>query len=201
MAKASTIELKTIDFKLVGKSPLLLHNVQLANPLNKFARELKAISGNKQLTVDEKAEQLARIEFTGSLYWDDELGPYLPGYNILRCFMEGGTFSKKGTAIGQAVVDYTPKAQILYGAHYDSPEALRSAGFEHQAMVTIQRNKVLRTRPQFLNWACKFELTFDSSILGERELIEAAEKGGLFKGVGDGRKGGYGMGRFDIEII
>ena len=54
--------MNTLQLTIKGVSPLLLHNGQTANPLNKYARQLKAVSGKRNKT-DEDFEAMAKIEF------------------------------------------------------------------------------------------------------------------------------------------
>ena len=64
-----------------GTVPLLMKNVQLADPLNPATKRLKALTGGKQ-SKDRTPEDFAKIEhaeFDGSLYWDKDMGPYVPG--------------------------------------------------------------------------------------------------------------------------
>lgn len=201
MTKNNFTEPVTLQLAIEGTTELLLHNVRLADALDPHTKKLKAITSNKQLEIDEKEEQKARAEFEGSLYWDDETGAYLPGFNILRSFMEGGTFAKKGTAISQAVLSYTQKCPIIYGRNCKTPTELYDGGYVHRAIVTVQRSKVSRTRPAFYPWAVAFSLTFDPSIISQDELMRAASMAGAYKGVGDGRTGGYGKGRYSVEKI
>jgi hypothetical protein len=53
--------------RITGAAPLILHNVQLADPLNAYAKEMKKISGKRRKT-DADLEELARFEWHGSLY-------------------------------------------------------------------------------------------------------------------------------------
>jgi len=42
---------KTIDFHVRGVAPLLMHNGQIANPVNKFAKAMKAITSQVCINV------------------------------------------------------------------------------------------------------------------------------------------------------
>jgi hypothetical protein len=195
--------LETIQFRLTGLTPLLLHNVQLADPLNSWTRQIKELTSKKKgLAEDDFAAQKAKLQFLGGLYWDDEIGLNLPGYNVLRSFMEGGAMSKKGTALDQAVVDYDEHCAIdPYTGKYDTGEEIMEGGHFLTTMVKIGQSTVPATRPSFFPWSVDFSATFDPEILMREDLITAAEAAGRFKGVGDGRKKGYRKGRYSVEVI
>jgi hypothetical protein len=60
---------QTLKFKLTSEAPLLLHNGQTADPLNKFAKAMKQIS-SKRAKTDADFEEMARLEWYASLYID-----------------------------------------------------------------------------------------------------------------------------------
>lgn len=197
----------SIAFDIAGASPLLMHNVQLADPLNPYARQLKELNNRKKsLTVEEHAESMAAIEFEGGLYWDDEMGPYLPGFNLFKSIIEGGRMLKLGTAIDQAIVDYSERCRLLYSggsremAAIKTTADLRAAGYESRVPVKVGTAMVMRTRPQFPIWGCGIVLTYDPGIITADQLVEAANAAGAYKGVGDGRLKGYGKGRYTVKI-
>jgi hypothetical protein len=68
-----------LDLKMTwtGRTPLVVHNDQLANPLGSYTKAIKAISSKRAKTEDDHLE-MSRIEWEGGLYIDPELGPFLP---------------------------------------------------------------------------------------------------------------------------
>ena len=67
---------QTLKYKLTSSSDMLLHNGQMANPLNKWAKLSRQIS-SKRAKTDADYEEMARIEFFASLYMAAD-GPVLP---------------------------------------------------------------------------------------------------------------------------
>ena len=55
---------QTLRYQLTSSSDMLLHNGQMANPLNKWAKLMKQIS-SKRAKTDADYEEMARIEFLG----------------------------------------------------------------------------------------------------------------------------------------
>ena len=60
---------KSISLMIVGTSPLVMHNGQTADPLNKYAKMLREISAKRRKTEADFIE-MARIEFVAALYMD-----------------------------------------------------------------------------------------------------------------------------------
>ena len=96
-----------------GTRPLLVHNVRLASPLNAYAKRLKSLN-SKRVKTDEDRLEIARTEWEGSLYHDEELGPYVPGPNLFASLIGGARLLKAGKKVerGVSVTDlYMP---LLY---------------------------------------------------------------------------------------
>jgi len=181
---------------LKGASPMLLHNGQTANPLNKFARQLKAVSGKRNKT-DEDFEVMAKIEFMAGLYLN-EAGAYtLPAHNIEACMLEGAKKNKNGRLVqgGAYVVD---DPILVFPGSKKSPEELWAGG-EHALMVSVrvQRNRVMRTRPLIpAGWTAEVEVKYDSGLIEEPAIRQALEVAGLERGLGDWRPK---YGRFTVS--
>lgn len=72
---------KKLKLIFTGLSPLLMHNGQLADPLNEFTKKMKEVSGKKKKT-EADFEQLAKFEFLGSLWLNDKGKPIIPSHVI-----------------------------------------------------------------------------------------------------------------------
>ena len=72
----------------------------------------------------------------------------------------------------------------------------KDESFRHQAIVTVQRAKINRTRPVFNEWTANIELMYDDSVVQKRKLIEWLEVAGLQCGLGDWRPR---YGRFSVK--
>ena len=85
---------KTISLKIVGTAPLVMHNGQTADPMNRYARMLKAVTGKRKKT-EADYEEVARIEYFAGLYVDQG-GPVLPARLLEAAVVEGARKSKSG---------------------------------------------------------------------------------------------------------
>lgn len=181
-----------------GTRPMLMHNVQLASPLNRYAKQLKALN-SKRVKTDEDRVAVARVEFEASLYLDPDIGPFIPGQNLLASLVEGGRLSKAGKKIerGVNVNDFT--LPLIYRGPRDV-ESLWGGGESEYVdirTVVVQRNKVDRCRPIFREWAFEAEILIDSSVIDLEEFVEVAGNAGAMAGVGDYRRL---FGRYSVEV-
>ena len=188
--------LQTLKLTLKGASPLLLHNGQTANPLNKFARQLKAVSGKRNKT-DEDFETMAKIEFLAGLYMNEKGEYTLPAHNVEAAMLEGAKKNKNGRLVqgGAYVVD---DPVLVFPGSKKSPDELWEDG-EHALMVSVrvQRNRVMRTRPLIpAGWTAAVEIKYDSGLIEEPAIRQALEVAGLERGLGDWRPK---FGRFTVS--
>jgi len=73
--------MQTIKLQLTGTRPLLMHADVFADPLNPLTKQHKSLTGKRKKTDDDH-EAIARSEWRGGMYFDDDMGPYIPGVNI-----------------------------------------------------------------------------------------------------------------------
>lgn len=189
--------MKTVHLTLKGVSPLLLHNGRLANPLDKFARQLKALNANRQ-KQDEDYEKIAKVEFLASWYADEKGSYVLPGHNLEAVMHEGSKRSKNGKQVlSGAFIDCDPVIDFI-GSNKTLDELW--AGGEHALMVSIRIKKssrVMRTRPMLpTGWKCSFDVTYDPGVVSEEIIVRAFEVAGKEIGIGDWRPK---YGRFVVE--
>ena len=186
--------MKKMKVRLTGVAPLYMHNNQMVDPLNEFAKRMKKMSGKRSKT-EADYEGMAKVEFLGGLYMDEN-GPVLPARMLAGAFIGGARKSKDGK-LAQAGVFFPYHA----GLEYDGPreaQALYEAGFWARDPVKIQRNTVMRTRPVFADWSARVEFEYEPTVIGDDAIMTAWHNAGRFCAVGDWRPQN---GRFTVEVI
>lgn len=181
-----------------GTRPLLMHNVRLASPLNAYAKQLKALN-SKRVKTDEDRLAVARVEFEGSLYLDDEVGPYIPGPNLLASLVEGGRLTKAGKKVERGVNVDDLVMPLIYRGPRDV-ESLWGGGeseYVDLRTVVVQRSKVDRCRPIFREWAVEAEALIDPKVIEFGEFAAVCEAAGQMEGVGDYRRM---FGRYAVDV-
>lgn len=201
------VELRTVivKVKIRGKRPLLLHNGQLADPLNEIVAKKKEITSKKKQARDGALveEQLAKLEFEGGLYLDVDGDVCIPGENIVACVRQGGTMRKKGEAIKRTVRCFDD-AKLSYEGQ-DTVSGVDDLVASYKRFSLRKRivnsgpgkTATMRTRPMFKNWSISFEfvvtLGADVDLSDVRSALEVA---GQLYGLGDWH-GRYGL--FEVE--
>lgn len=192
------IERTTLRLTGEDGEPLIVHNGLLADRDYEWTRQLSAVTGKRKKTDEDHAE-VARLEWRGGLYYDAEVGPYLPGDNVRRCLLDAARLSRDGKLIERGVLRLSKLNRLEYEGPRDPEKMWADGRFTHRAMVKVTTSKVARTRPKFDGWSAVVEVTFDSTVLDRRDLLRIAEAAGQYIGIGDGRPF-YG-GRFTVEAV
>ena len=204
--------MKELKIKLVGQSPLLTHNIRLANPLGEYSQAMKALTGKRNKT-DADLKEIARLEWEGGLYLEDG-NIVIPSRNINACFFEGAKKKKNGPKWRTGAVlseEYYPmeyngtKINVKMNGDLPNPELDKYyKNFNDQRMVRVGTGQILRTRPLFLGWSVRVSVMYDDTILDKRTLLQICEDAGYLVGLCEmrpGSKGGGTYGRFIVEEI
>ena len=184
---------KTLSCKITGVAPLIQHNGQLADARNPFAKEMKKLSGKRNKT-DADLEELARFEWHGSLYLTDGR-PCLPGELLEAHLIEAAKKRKQGPQARAGLY-----CDGTFPLLYDGPTALDDLWEDERFRLTtgarVQRNRVMRTRPIFQEWALAFEVIYNSSMLNPDDICQFLRIGGEQIGLGDWRPR---FGRYTVD--
>lgn len=181
-----------------GGTPLVCHNERLADPLDPISKEIAKISGLRKKTEANHLE-IARLEFAGGLYHDEDLGPYIPTWNIIRSIQEAGKQQKLGAAVLRALVPGAEKAAIQYDGPRDIGAMWEDGRFVLRKGVGISGRRVMRTRPVFVDWVVEADLELDIAVLNPDKIDQLALAAGKYEGLGDNRPQ-YGRFRGSAEL-
>lgn len=161
-----------LTFKIRGVAPLLMHNGQLADPGNQWARAMKEISSKRAKTTADY-EEMARLEWFGSLYLH-EGEPCIPGYVLEATLIGRGGAARKQKMGKQAAAGLyvTDNFLLEYDGPHDPEELWKLEEFRYQVLVRVQTSRVLRTRPIFHKWAAtvSFEVEPDLVNVADAKL-------------------------------
>ena len=186
--------MKSRSYTLKGVCPLVMHNPRLSDPLDKWSKLMKEISGKKKKTDDDLVE-LSRREWNGGLYWTPELGVHVPENCLERMLRDGGTKTKRGKDVLAGLIVVEPAKLIYPGPK--SPEAMWESGdFLLRASAGVNQSRVIRSRPIFRQWELTFKVDYDESLLDAAEIDGFAEIAGKHCGLLDWRPK---HGRFNVE--
>lgn len=188
--------MELIKFRITGTRPLLMHADTLADPLNPLSKVHKELTTKRKKT-DEDFEMIAKSEWRASFYFDEEIGPYIPAFNIEASIKEGAKISRLGKHIERGVEILEEKSKL----EYQGPRTLNelwNAGFYDARTVKVSTSRIMRYRPMFRTWATEFTVVFDNEVINRNQVIKCVKDAGEYAGIGDYRPK---FGRFKVEVI
>lgn len=156
------MSLQTVSYRLRSSQPLMQHNGQLADPLNKWSKLIKEISSKRKKT-DADFEEMARLEFMGGLYMSKD-GPVVPidGLNAMIIAAakkhREGEFAKTG-------VFCDDHARLEYDGPRDADALWKAGTFRDTRAVRVGQARVMRTRPIFDEWSAVVTFTVDDEVV------------------------------------
>ena len=177
-------------YHIEGVSSLLMHSPKAmmeAQPTGPATRRIP--------TPEEEAEKGA--------YRDEEGFLYLPSEAFRASIMHGAGGRRIGktaarTVLSGAVFTTAPRTHLVDPG---SGEQLREYRV-HVARVVVQRNSILRARPEVERWGCVLELEVDLDFTSPWQVEELLNIAGRISGVGDFRPEKRGPhGRYRAELL
>ncbi|KKN42805.1 hypothetical protein LCGC14_0709370 [marine sediment metagenome] len=175
---------------------LLMHNKQLADPLNEFTQALKKVSSKRKKTEADHTE-MARLEFMGGLYLDEKGRPVAPA-DWFEATLLAAAKKKRMGPIVKAAVFCEDDALLKFAGPTKVDKRIDDPECQLRVAVRVQQARVMRTRPLFLDWSCTAVLKVDTAQINMQEVIELVELAGQQAGIGDWRPK---YGRFDITVM
>lgn len=188
--------LKSMNVSFVSDAPILLHNSRLANPMDEFAKQLKEVSGVKKKT-DEHHAKMQKIEWFGSLYLNHENKIIIPSEMIEACLTEGAKKSKLGKAFKSSVFVHDAPVLQFEDMNENINDLFTKGKYVDARIVKVGMNRIVRTRPIFMQWSIDFSIHYDQEVIKEAEIVAAATVAGVQVGIGDYRPK---FGRFKAEF-
>lgn len=171
---------------LTGETPLLMSSGE-ADRESELYREYRALSKARAKTLEQEAK-LRELEWHTRIYFDEELGPYIPGKNIKEMLRSAATKWKLGESIKRSMVIPEYRIPLLYEGPRDLP-GLWEKGFRWTAMVSnagAGAGRVERCRPCFDQWSLACEIAFDTDELDADAVVAIVKRSEKY-GLGDYR--------------
>lgn len=174
-----------VSVEVRSLAPLMCHNGQLANPLNKWVREIAKITSKKKNKTDDDMVEMARLEFMGGLYLTKKNVPCIPDTVIEGFFGRAAKKINKGPQ-GQAGIYAKGEWPLIYDGPKD-PDKMWASGDFHdiRGCKLAGKSTVMRCRPIFHKWGLKFELLCDTEIISIPTVKDILDVGRTKAGFGD----------------
>jgi len=184
--------IRTANVSVTGISPLLQNNPQTVDPFNKFAKAKKRITNKRTAKTDDDLLELGDLETESKIYFDDELGVYVPatwlteaviatGFGVAkigRQKMRGGLFATE------------PKIKLDYkGINKVNgiADVVKNPMFRHRMLLKQGQVRVPKDAPIFHEWSFSTALEFDDAVVDFGTLSRIVEHAAKYGGFGDFR--------------
>jgi hypothetical protein len=186
-------KLNALSFRIVGTAPFLMHNGNLADPLDPHAKRMASISGKRRKTEADHA-RLAQLEFLGSLYLRDGK-PCIPAEMIEAAIVRGAAQNRRGLKARAGIV-VTENILLKYSGPTDPSALWENQAFQLRCPVRVGATRIMRTRPMFKEWAAELQVEFMPGLLNPQDVQHFLTIAGEQIGIGDWRPR---FGRFRVE--
>lgn len=179
--------MKKIKCEFHGVSPLIMHSCQCVNPLHPLSLEMKKINSKNKGKTEEDLAVLSDLEWEGGLYWNDEVGVYVPAENIEATIREGAKARRKGKDIVKGFMVEDMMVPLDIGENLTKEEMKADFRFRDVRAMRVKTSRVMRTRPRFNMWNLVFTAMYDENVLNFDEIVDAIEYAGQYVGLCDSR--------------
>lgn len=191
-----------VRVKVIGTTPLILHNDRLSNPEDEIVKRIKEITAKKTNKTEKDNEAISKLEWFGGLYVDTKGNLVMPTANIIRCFRDAGAVTKSGTKIARALASVSLDTPLLYEGHPKTADELFANPVHvSKRMVRVGGKgggRILRTRPCFPAWGLSADFELLTDVMNFDDFVRIAELAGVATGLCDARILGHG--RFKVEV-
>lgn len=188
-----------IAFRITGECPLLMHADTTVNPFHPLTRAIKKLTLKKTKKTDEDLEEIYRLEWQAGLYFDEKVGPYLPGYNIQCSMRDAARFTRQGKSVERGIIILEDMIPLEYKGPRTIEGLYADGKFIDIRSVRVGTgSRTTRARPRFNSWAAQFRVLYDASEMNKEDLVNFLTVAGLKSCTGDFRPR---FGRFKVVEI
>jgi hypothetical protein len=147
-----------------GLTPLVIQSPRGVNRLDPLVQKLAALTAMTK-RPDEIEMEIQRIKYELALYYDDQLGPYIPAEMPEANIYATARMEKAGTKAERAMQVATIKIPILYDGPRKLEDLLATPLFHDVRSVVKSRRRVMEDRPIFPEWHLSYELMLEENLL------------------------------------
>ncbi len=188
---------------VTGISPLLQNNPQTVDPFNHYAKAKKAITNKRTAKTDDDLLELGNLETESKLYFDDEIGVYIPATWITEAIIcTGFSVAKIGRAKMRGGLFATePKIKLKYRSMNKVKtitDVVMNPEFRHRMLLKQGQVRVPKDAPIFHDWSFETAVEFDDTVVDMGSLRRIVERSAKYGGFGDFRPT---FGRANAEVL
>lgn len=199
------MSIKTIKVTISSHagSSLLMNNPQCVDPLNHYSKERAKITAVRKKS-DADIIRLRELDVESKLFWDDELGVYVPsrwiGASVANSGFQVAKISK--AKIRSSVFPTESKIKLHYQGENNVAAIRHIIENEHFTTMNLKQGQVSVTKavPLFNNWRFSTLLEVDTEVVNLPEIERIFQYGARYVGFGDFRPT-YGRGEAEVVEV
>lgn len=183
--------IKSIEVRFTGFAPLLQNNPQTVDVFNHFAKAKKKYTA-KRTKTDEDVLALRVLEIESKVWWDDELGVYVPSSWVMASIAKNAfkvAKIAKDKARG-AIFAIENKSKLTYDG-MNTVKKLKDISknerFNTLLILPQQQVRLAKAFPIFHKWSFDIGLEYDDKIVDRSSLLDVLEYSCKYNGFGDFR--------------
>ena len=185
-----------------GINPLLQNNPQTVDRFNPYTKAMKRINDKKTRRTDDDYMELKNIEVRAKIYWDDEIGIYVPA-NWVSSAIAANSFkrvkvSKADVRAGVFTTSDKLPLAYRYSNKVKTPEDIvKNPDFRLDMTLKQGQVRIVKSVPIFHEWSFTCGLEFDDSVIDTDSMKNIITHVARYGGFGDFRPT---FGRATVEI-
>ncbi len=194
--------MKRLTFTIVGRNEIRLSNPQGVDPLNQYSIRMKSFTDVHHSRRDEQHYLAQRdLECESKLYWNNELGVYIPTTWIVEAIAKESFAQVKVSKAKMrgAVFLTTDKIKLHYNGENEvrtKEDVIHNPNLRATQPIKQGQVRIIKVFPKFEGWSFSVELDFDERIYTELEMKKILSVAVTRTGFGDFRPT-YGTGHIE----
>lgn len=183
----------------------------MASPLNPMAKKMKELTSKRNKT-DADYELIANVEWLAGWYTDgpidiatdrnnlaigDHGDLIIPDYILDAMMVNGAKKNKLGMQFKSGVFVDGDGELIFEGKNDGLDKLMSNPNYRLQTLETVNKARVLRTRPYLKQWQVRFTVIYDDTVVDRAAVEQSIEVAGRLVGLCERRPR---LGRFTYAV-
>ena len=184
--------IRFLKAKFAGINPLLQNNPQTVDRFNPYTKAMKRINDKKTRRTDDDFLELKNIEVRAKIYWDDEIGIYVPATWVTSA-IAGASFKRAKIAkadIRAGVFAVNDKIKLNYrdmNKVKTPDDIVGNPDFRLDMTLKQGMVRVVKSVPIFHNWNFDCDLEFEDTVIDADSMTNIIGYVARYGGFGDFR--------------
>ena len=194
--------IQAINYTIKGIAPLLQNNPRTVDRFDPYSQLMAKINAKKTRRTDADYLELRDLEMRSKIYWDDELGIYVPT-SWMDAALAKNSFSlvkvSKDTLRG-TVFQNGSKVKLFYRGMdkvKGAEDIVLNEEFRHLRIVKQAQNRIVKAIPIFHDWSFSGSMEYDDKQIDPESMERLIKHVAKYGGFGDFRPS---FGRAEAEV-